>query len=167
MALNAYLRLKSQKQGEIKGSVTQKGREGTIAVIAASHELASPRDAATGLPTGKRQHHPLTLTKELDRATPLLLAALVSNEAITGFTLDFYAPTQVRGAGTGTESNVYSIVLENAAVASSRLVMLNTKDPALQRFALAEELTFTYEKITWTWHDGDLTATDDWSSVVD
>ena len=35
-ALNAYLKLKGQKQGEIKGSVTQKGREGAIAVIAVS-----------------------------------------------------------------------------------------------------------------------------------
>ena len=34
MALNAYLKLKGQKQGEIKGSVTQKGREGKIMVIA-------------------------------------------------------------------------------------------------------------------------------------
>jgi hypothetical protein len=33
MALNAYLILKGQKQGEIKGSVTQKGREGTILVF--------------------------------------------------------------------------------------------------------------------------------------
>jgi type VI secretion system secreted protein Hcp len=33
MALNAYLKLRGQKQGEIKGSVTQKGREGKILVI--------------------------------------------------------------------------------------------------------------------------------------
>lgn len=32
MALNAYLRMKGQKLGEIKGSVTQKGREGKIMV---------------------------------------------------------------------------------------------------------------------------------------
>ncbi len=37
MALNAYLKLTGQKQGDIKGSVTQKGREGKIMVIAASH----------------------------------------------------------------------------------------------------------------------------------
>jgi type VI secretion system secreted protein Hcp len=52
MALNAYLRLKGQKQGEIKGSVTQKGREGKILVIGAEHEVLSPRDASSGLATG-------------------------------------------------------------------------------------------------------------------
>ena len=30
MALNAYLKLKGASQGDIKGSVTQKGREDTI-----------------------------------------------------------------------------------------------------------------------------------------
>ena len=65
MALTAYLRVVGTRQGEIKGSVTQKGREGRIAVIAVSHELLSPRDAATGQATGKRQHKPFVITKEL------------------------------------------------------------------------------------------------------
>ena len=47
MALNAYLTLKGQKQGTIHGSVTQKGREGSIAVIAIEHEIVSPRDAGS------------------------------------------------------------------------------------------------------------------------
>ena len=53
MALNAYLKMKGQKQGEIKGSVTQKGRENKIMVIAVNHEITSPRDPASGLPTGR------------------------------------------------------------------------------------------------------------------
>ncbi|WP_044246058.1 type VI secretion system tube protein Hcp, partial [Chondromyces apiculatus] len=48
MALAAYLRLKGQTQGDIKGSVIQKGREDSIMVIAVSHEIISPRDAASG-----------------------------------------------------------------------------------------------------------------------
>jgi hypothetical protein len=44
-ALNAYLKLKGQKAGEIKGSVTQKGREGGIKVIsvAARDRVAARR----------------------------------------------------------------------------------------------------------------------------
>jgi type VI secretion system secreted protein Hcp len=63
MALNAYLKLTGKTQGEIKGSNTQKGREDQIMVIGYNHEVVSPRDAASGLPTGKRQHKPLTVTK--------------------------------------------------------------------------------------------------------
>ncbi|MEP6749524.1 MAG: type VI secretion system tube protein Hcp, partial [Bacteroidota bacterium] len=54
MALNAFLFLQGQRQGVISGSVTQKGHEGNIEVIAATHEILSPRDAISGLPTGKR-----------------------------------------------------------------------------------------------------------------
>jgi hypothetical protein len=42
MAQNAYLALTGQKLGEIRGSVTQKGFENLILVIAAQHALISP-----------------------------------------------------------------------------------------------------------------------------
>jgi hypothetical protein len=35
--------------------------------------VVSPRDAASGLPTGKRMHKPFIITKELDKSTPLLM----------------------------------------------------------------------------------------------
>ena len=34
--------------------------------------VISPRDAASGLPTGKRMHKPFVITKELDKASPML-----------------------------------------------------------------------------------------------
>ena len=34
--------------------------------------VVSPRDAASGLPTGKRQHKPVTITKPVEASTPLL-----------------------------------------------------------------------------------------------
>ena len=168
MALNAYLRLKGAKQGDIKGSVTQKGREGRIAVIAFSHEIVSPRDAASGLPTGKRMHKPLVVTKELDKATPLLHAALVSNEAITGFTLDFFSPSRGPGpgGGAGAEVNDFTITLQNASIASIRMTMPNNKDPDLMKLATSEEIAFTYQKITWTWVDGGVTASDEWEAPI-
>ncbi len=65
-ALNAYLRLTGETLGEIRGSVTQAGREDSIMVIGTSHSVSSPRDAATGMPSGKRQHQQITITKEVD-----------------------------------------------------------------------------------------------------
>ena len=35
-------------------------------------EVKAPRDVATGQSSGKRQHKPLTITKEFDKATPML-----------------------------------------------------------------------------------------------
>ena len=85
MALNAYLSLKGESHGHINGSVTQAGREDLIEVIAVNHEVLTPRDAASGLPTGKRQHKPITITKDVDKSSPLLYRALAENELLRLF----------------------------------------------------------------------------------
>jgi len=159
MALNAYLRLTGETQGEIKGSVTQAGREDSIMVIAVSHEVVSPRDAASGLPTGKRQHKPFVITKEIDKSTPLLFNLLTMNENITEWRLDFWRPSR-----TGKEVQFYSVELVNANIAGIRTEMLNNKYPENMQHAEREMIEFTYQKITWTWQDGGITAEDDWET---
>ena len=72
-ALNAYLTLAGSSQGEIQGSVDIEGRENTIEVCSFEHQIITERDAASGLPTGKRQHTPLKITMWLDKATPAAL----------------------------------------------------------------------------------------------
>jgi len=167
MALNAYLKLKGQKQGDINGSVTQKGREKKIMVIAVSHDIVSPRDPASGLPTGKRMHKPFVITKELDMSTPLLFNALVNNENIPSWKLEFWTP-QVGGAagGGGTETQHYTVELLNANIASINFRMANNKHPDLMKYTEYEEIAFTYQKITWTWVKGGITAMDDWEAPV-
>jgi type VI secretion system secreted protein Hcp len=166
MALNAYLRMEGKTQGAINGSVTQKGRENSIMVIAVSHEIISPRDAASGLPTGKRQHKPLVITKELDKSTPLLYNMLTNNENITKWELQFWTPQLKATAGAGMEVQHYTITLENANIAAINFRMANNKHPDLMKFAEYEEIAFTYQKITWTWNDGGITADDDWEAPV-
>jgi type VI secretion system secreted protein Hcp len=160
MALNAYLKLKGQKQGIIKGSVTQKGREGKIMVIAVSHEITSPRDAASGLPTGKRMHKPFVITKELDKSSPPLYTALCTNENITEFELQFWTPQTGALGGAGTEKQHYTVKLTNASIVDIRFSMLNNKNPELMRYAEYEEVAFAYQKIEWTWVDGGITSSD-------
>ena len=166
MALNAYLKLKGQKQGEIKGSVTQKGRENKIMVIAVSHEIVSPRDPASGLPTGKRMHKPFVITKELDKSSPLLYNVLVNNENITEWELQFWTPQIKASAGAGTEVQHYTVKLVNANIANISARMLNNKNAELMKYAEYEEISFTYQKIIWTWNDGGITADDDWEAPV-
>ncbi len=159
MALNAYLKLTGQTQGEIKGSVTQKGREDSIMVIAMSHEVVSPRDAASGLPTGKRQHKPFVIIKEVDKSTPLLFNILVNNENITKWKLQFWQPS-----AAGKEQQHYTVELVNASIAAIHSQMLNNKVPANMQFKETEEIAFCYQKIIWTWMDGGITAEDDWEA---
>ena len=165
MALNAYLKLKGQKAGAINGSVTQKGREHSIMVIAVSHQIVSPRDAQSGLATGKRMHKPFVITKELDQSSPLLYNALCTNENLTEWTLQFWAPQVKAGSGTGSEVQNFTVKLINANIASIDFRMPNNKDPALMKFGEYEEVAFTYQKIEWTWNDGGITAMDDWEQA--
>jgi len=167
MALNAYLKCKGQKTGDIKGGVTQKGREDKIMVIAVSHEIISPRDPASGLPTGKRMHKPIVITKELDKSSPLLLNMLVTNENVSAWELQFWAPQkQAAGSGAGAEFQNYTIKLTNANIASISFRMANNKHPDLMKFAEYEEVAFTYQKIEWVWKEGGISGNDDWEAPL-
>jgi type VI secretion system secreted protein Hcp len=166
MALNAYLKIKGAKTGIVKGSVTQKGREGKIMVIASTHEVYQPADTATGLSTGKRMHKPFIIMKELDKSTPVLHTMLVNNENITEWELQFWTPSNKTGTGAGTEIQHYTVKLKNARIIDINFRMLNNKNPELAKYAEQEEIAFTYEKIEWIWNDGGITAQDDWEAPV-
>jgi type VI secretion system secreted protein Hcp len=166
MALNAYLTMKGQKAGEVKGSVTQKGRADSIMVVAYSHEIVSPRDAASGLPTGKRMHKPLSITKEIDKASPILYNMMVTNENIPTFSLKFWKPQGSAAGGVGSEVQYYTIELVNANIAQINEYMLDNKVPENMKFPPMEKVYFTYQKIVWTWVDGGITCEDDWESPI-
>lgn len=159
MAVNAYLNIVAQKQGAILGSVTQKGREGTIQVIAVMHEIVGSRIPGSCRPTGKRKHKPLVITKFIDRASPLLHNILATNENIPSFELRFFAPDP-----TGIEKQHYTIRLTNANISSIHFRMPNTRSKFSMQLPEREEVAFTYQKIAWVWNEGAISSDDDWET---
>ena len=113
-----------------------------INVLAVSHEIVSPRDAASGLPTGRRQHKPISVTMQWGSTTPKFIAALVTNENLTSVLIGLLR--------NGIQ--VATIQLTNANV--SRYVENGQTDT----------VEFTYQKIEWTWVDGGISAVDDWAA---
>lgn len=168
MALAFYATIKGQKQGVIKGDVTQKGREGTILGQALSHDVISPRDAASGLPTGKRMHRPLTFTTPWGSATPKLYTAMFNNENLTSVELRFWrpAPASQAGASVGAEVQFMTITLTNASLSDIQSRVADVTDPTLMKRPEYHELSFTYQKIQITYTDGNISAVDDWSVPV-
>ena len=164
MALNAYLKLAGAVHGQIKGGSIQKGREQQIVVIGYNHEIISPRDAATGQATGKRQHLPLTIIKEIDKSSPLLLSALATNEKMTDFQLRFYTSGRTSGrvGATGAEVNHFTITLQDATISAIKSIMLNNKVPEFLKRNEYEEISFVYKTITWLWTEGNLESSDEW-----
>ncbi len=134
----------------VAGTLTVTGaRQGAfsttpITLLGLSHEIVSPRDPASGLPTGKRQHKPLIITKQLDKSSPLFLNALVTNENLTAVTISL----------TRDGQPVATIKLTNASIAD------------YTDHGDTEHWSFTYQKIEWTWLDGGITAEDDWEAPV-
>jgi type VI secretion system secreted protein Hcp len=167
MALMAYLYAKGQKSGQIKGSVTQKGREDSISLLGFSQEIVSPRDPQTGLPTGQRVHKPVVITKEVDKSSPILYNVLCTNENLTELTIKFWSPQIKAGSGTGSEKQNYTIKLTNANVASMDVLTQEFSHvDNLASAKLIEKLSFTYQKIEWSWTDGGITAMDNWEARV-
>jgi type VI secretion system secreted protein Hcp len=164
MALLAYLKMKGQKSGDIKGSVTERGRENSIGVIAVTHSIVSPSDPQSGLPTGRRMHKPFIITKELDKSTPLLYNILCTNENIPEWTLQFWSPQLGPTSATGSEVQNYTIRLMNATIAEITFIKPNVRDQALVQIKDYEQVSFTYQKIEWTWVAGGITASDLWES---
>jgi hypothetical protein len=93
------------------------------------------------------------ILKEIDQSSPLLWSALVSNENLTTWQLKFWAP-----AATGIETEIYTITLTNASIASIHEYMPDNEDPAKAKLPLLEKITFTYQKIEWVWTKGTITA---------
>ena len=160
----AYVHIKGQKQGEIKGGNSQKGRENTLSCIAVDHDIASPRDARSGLPSGQRMHRPIKLTFTVDRAMPQLYTALTTNENLSDVTIDFWGTNMRAASGAGMETNTLTIKLTNASISDIHFNMPNSRDADTDKLPMTIEVSFTYQKIEWISKDGNVVASDDWRS---
>lgn len=68
--------------------------------------------------------------------------------------------------GSVTEVQSFTVRLTNALIASITMQLPNTTHPDQVKLDTFEEIAFRYEKIEWTWTDGDVSATDDWLSGI-
>jgi type VI secretion system secreted protein Hcp len=159
MSMPCHLSLTGKNQGKIEGSCDLSGREGTILVYALDHLIEIPRDTHTGLPTGKRIHMPMTVTKEVDKSSPKLYQALTSGEQLSEVVLDFY-----RISPQGNEEKYLTTKLENAIIVSMEAFFPETFIPANEPFKHMEKVSFTYEKIIWTWQPDGIEAEDSWKA---
>jgi type VI secretion system secreted protein Hcp len=169
MALMAYMTANGQKSGQIKGSVQQKGREDSIQVLGYSHDIISPRDPQSGLPTGQRLHKPMVITKEVDKSSAILYNVLCTNENLKDVTIKFWAPVikASSGVGVGTEKQNFTVKLTNANIAGVEILTQEfSHTETVTAAKVIEKVSFTYQKIEWTWTDGGIAASDDWEARV-
>jgi len=152
-----YLFIQGQKSGEIKGSVTAKGEEGSILVDSISHEIAIPLDAQTGSSAAKRQHKPFVVDVQVDRAWAPLYNLFATGESLARVELRVAAPN-----ATKTMTIQRKVLLTNASIVGIRQFTVNGSNGKPDHDEL--RISFTYQKIGWEWIEGAITAKDDWLS---
>jgi len=158
MAMPAYLTVTGNTQGEIDGSCNIKGHEKTMMINEVQHLIEIPKSPQTGLPTGKRIHHPLKVRKNYDKATPKLFQALTSGEQLSDVKLSYF-----RISPAGKEELYFTTELKNAIIVSIDYIKRDVLDPLNKQYEDEELVSFTYETIIQTWTPDGIEAQDSWN----
>jgi type VI secretion system secreted protein Hcp len=160
--------MKSKGGADLSSEVTTAPFQKHWEVIAFEHGVKSPRDAASGLATGRRQHLPVVLTMELGRLFPLLHQMVFTNDTIDKIELKFFSPRQIgtMASAAGKMVHVYSMILSNATVCDVRTTLRNIKNPDNTKYEACQDVSLTYQKIESIWKEGNITGVDDWQNQV-
>jgi type VI secretion system secreted protein Hcp len=130
--------------------------------VAQEIQFESVRDAASGLPSGKRQHKPITITQEIGASTPNLFSAASRNEVFSAINLNFLKASNP----AQPETLYYTITLTNALVTGYR--RRHTEHGKVRQSGIntreVEEFDLVFQQITFTNVTGSKTASDDWLS---
>jgi type VI secretion system secreted protein Hcp len=157
MPIPAYMWLKDDAGNDVKGGVDVSGREGSIEVLAFDHEVRIPTDPDTGKLTGTRKHESITFVKSFDAASPYLYKAVCEGQTFSAAEIKWFCIDD-----SGSEKEYFNHKLEGVKICSVKPIMYNVKDPAKERYVHLEEVSLRYQKVTWTYLDGNLQATDAW-----
>jgi type VI secretion system secreted protein Hcp len=168
MAYQARIKVKGKKQGQFKGEGIQTAaQQNWIPVLSFSQEVQSPRDIATGQPSGKRQWYPVKIVKEWGASSPQALQACSTNEVLTEVDVEF-----IKVKDDGTEYTYQTVTLTNASLASVRRFTGNsTTGESSSRHTAAtdtmelEEWAMTFQKIELDDKDASTSMADDWTST--
>jgi type VI secretion system secreted protein Hcp len=163
MAYEFFITIEGTKQGKFKtppgGGASADGlRGGKIPGIRFFAETTSPRDVGTGQASGKRQHKPITITKQWDASSPQLFQALVTNEVLKSVLFEF-----VKTNLQGEEFVYHTIKLTNGTVSNikSYLDLTDASGDPYDAHEL-EDVSLTFQKIEIENREGKTTAVDDW-----
>lgn len=127
-------------------------RKGEIELLSFSQSVTTAREAGSGLATGRRQYQPLLIRKRIDKASPLLMKALTEGGVVDA-QFGFVRPNPT---GDGTEERFYEIAIRNARVVDIQIVQDGFGPPM-------EEVSFVFQRISWTYTNGGVTHEDTWS----
>ncbi|MFH1860227.1 MAG: type VI secretion system tube protein TssD [bacterium] len=153
MPLPAYMDL----GGDIPGSVQVKGRENQVEVLEFQHRVYMPTDVKDGTAAGTRKHESLTVSKNFDKSSPKLYQYLCNGKKIPQILIHWYMIDAV-----GQETEYFTHKMENARIVAIKPWMPDVDNKEKETYKHREDIEFRYEKITWTYVDGNVEFSDSW-----
>lgn len=166
MPTPAYMSITGEKQGNITedansaksiGNTWQSDHINEFLVQQLEHIITVPRDPQSGQPTGQRVHKPFTVTKVLDRCSPLLFNALVTGEKLPECVIRFF-----RTSVEGKQEHYYTITMTDALLVDIETRMVHCQDEITASRVVEEILQFTYLKIDVCHVVCGVSGSDDW-----
>ena len=142
---------------EYPGPGTGEGREDTSLILDVEQIIAQPFDPLTGSAVRDRQHGPLSVIKQIDKATPGLHKALCTGQNLSEVVLDYYRIDP----DTRLEEVYYRITLRNARVVE---IGPTTNYVSAEGYKHMEKVSFVYEEIEWNWLPDSIVEMDRWAA---
>ena len=150
MAYEAYLGIKGSRQGQFKGQGKQRK---WVPVLSFNMGVQSPRDAATGQASGKRQHKPIVVGITWGDWSPQIFSAMATNEVLDSVVIQIQG-----GGGAGSSKQTYEwIKLSNAIVTDISTHSTKGGGSGTQ----VQDVSFTYQDVRMGTGQHTM-ATDDW-----
>jgi type VI secretion system secreted protein Hcp len=146
-AETVHLYLKASGIGDIRGESTQVslGRDGSIECVQFDMGVRAERRWET-----------VRCVKRIDKASPLLMKALVTGATVDG-TFKFFRPNP---KGDGTTEQFFTVVIKGGRVDGLRVQVSNPLSSQAASLPPMEEVTFTFKTINWTYTNGGITWED-------
>lgn len=157
MPMPGYMEIKDSGGSLIESGGKVQGRENWIEVIEFDHQVSLPTDSLQGKIAGARQHSPLSIVKEFDKASVKLYEALSKGEKLKEVIIHWY-----RIDDTGQEVEYFRHTITDVKLISIEPVMYNVYDPRFESYRHLEKLAFRYEIINW-WHESNMEYEDQWN----
>lgn len=93
-----------------------------------------------------------------DASSPYLYKAVTTGQTLKTAEFKFY-----RINDAGQEVEYFNITLDNVKLVRVAPLMHDIKDPSREKHNHLERIEFRYEKITWTYKDGNIIHSDSWN----
>lgn len=147
--MGIYLKYVGAKSGAVTGGATETGNLGNITILSLELGLGHNIAPGTHLATGRQVVRPIVATKEIDKASPLLINSCYTNEVCT--TCNFiYTRTDTEGQTKA----FLTVSLKNATI-------IDYSHKATPTGMGVEQMTLNFTSFEFTWVEGGIMASVD------